>query len=165
MTMIIGKTMIGGNNMVIIIEGPDGTGKSTLAERVSKQTGWPVEHRSKPSSDEEKARMMSEYETIATSNNNVILDRCWYSEMTYGKVMRDQACICEGQMLKLESDLAQNGGAIIIYCPGTDDTFKACQERGEDYITSHEKYKEICAEYENIMNMPHHIPVVRYAYH
>ena len=40
--------------MILIIEGPDGAGKTTLAEQISGQTGWPIEHRSKPETPEEK---------------------------------------------------------------------------------------------------------------
>ena len=150
--------------MIIILEGPDGGGKSTLAQKLSRQTGWPVEHRSKPNSEEEKARMMGEYVQLAKSSRNVILDRCWYSEMVYGRVMRDQAYIDYPQMYELERLLA-NHGAIIIYCTGPKAAlWKRCTSRGEEYITSRDSFNAICDEYDKLMQCPHQVPVVEYTY-
>ena len=73
--------------MILIIEGPDGSGKTTLAEKLSKQTGFPVIHRSQPKTEEEKANMMKGYMETIKSGKNAIFDRCWYSEMAYGPPM------------------------------------------------------------------------------
>ena len=43
--------------MIVIIEGPDGSGKTTLANQLSKQTGYKIIHRVQPKSEEEKAIM------------------------------------------------------------------------------------------------------------
>ena len=40
--------------MIIIIEGPDGSGKTTLANQLSKQAGYKVIHRVQPKTEEEK---------------------------------------------------------------------------------------------------------------
>ena len=150
--------------MIIIIEGPDGSGKTTLAEKFSKQTGYPIEHRSKPKNEEEKALMMGEYLHIAKSSRNIILDRCWYSEMVYGKVMRDKSHIDFVQMYELERALDSHG-AIIIYCTGPKAAlWKRATSRGEDYITSRDDFNAICEEYDKIMECPHYVPVVKYEY-
>jgi thymidylate kinase len=47
--------------MIVIIEGPDGSGKTTLANQLSRQTGYKIIHRTRPKSEEEKAIMMDEY--------------------------------------------------------------------------------------------------------
>lgn len=150
--------------MVLIIEGPDGSGKTTLAEQLSRQTGWPIEHRSKPETPEEKERMMGEYIQLVKSSRNVILDRCWYSEMVYGPVMRDQAYIDYPQMYELERQLAKHG-AVIIYCTGPKAAlWMRATRRGEDYITSRENFNAICDTYDKLMECPHYVPVVRYEY-
>lgn len=150
--------------MFIIVEGPDGSGKTTLANQISAQTGFPVEHRSKPETQEEKDAMMQGYLDLVKSNRNAILDRCWYSEMVYGRVMRDQAYMDYPQMYELERGLAKHG-AILIHCTGQPSVlYKRARLRGEDYITSLDDFKAICNEYNRLMACPHHIPVVRYEY-
>lgn len=150
--------------MIIIIEGPDGSGKTTLAEKLSRQTGYPIIHRTQPKTDEEKKLMMDEYLQAILSGKNMIFDRCWYSEMAYGPVMRDSSVISYPEMYELEEHLTRRG-AIIIYATGPRAAlWQRCQKRGEDYITSRDDFNAICENFDKIMRVPHHIPVVRYEY-
>lgn len=151
--------------MIIIIEGPDGAGKTTLANQLRDQTGYMILHRSQPKNEEDKKRMMDEYLQVIKSNKNVILDRSWYSEMVYGPVMRDDSVITYPQMYDLERALARNG-ALIIYCTAPEQTlWKRCLKRGEDYITKREDFHEICNGFDRLMyGVPHYIPVTTYEY-
>lgn len=148
--------------MIIIIEGPDGSGKSTLAQQISKQTGYKIIHRTQPKSEEEKAIMMGEYLQTIRSGKNMIFDRCWYSEMVYGPVIRDTSVISYPRMYELERQLAK-AGAMIIYCTDTKAAlWSRCQERGEDYITDRNTFDQICNGFDELMSVPHYIPVVTY---
>jgi thymidylate kinase len=150
--------------MILIIEGPDGSGKTTLANKLSKQTGYPVIHRVQPKTEEDKKRMMEEYLHILQSGKNAIFDRCWYSEMAYGPIMRDESVITYPQMYALEDQLAKRGG-LIIYCTDKPDVLWRCAtKRGEDYITDYSTFVAICEAFDEIMNVPHKVPVVRYGY-
>ena len=150
--------------MIIILEGPDGSGKSTLAEKLSKQTGYPVVHRAAPKSEDEKKAMMQMYQQAIAESKDIIFDRCWYSEMVYGPVMRDATCISHEDMYRLELGLCEVG-AILIYCTDALRTmWNRCQKRGEDYISDFETFKAIHEGYEKLMELPHMIPVVRYDY-
>lgn len=150
--------------MMIIIVGPDGSGKSTLAKQLSAQTGYPIQHRSKPKDQAEKDAMMAMYRDLAVTGADVILDRAWYCEMVYGDIMRDKSYISIDQMHELEDLLSNNGGGIIIHC--TDEVTKLwdrCTERGEDYIQDYETLANIKNMYDWLMhNVQHHIPVVKY---
>lgn len=149
--------------MILIIEGPDGSGKSTLAAKLSKQTGYPVVHRSQPKNEEERQQMMQMYLDAVKSSDNVIFDRCWYSEMVYGSVMRDKSYIDDKQMLYLETALAEKG-AMIIHCTDyVEILWRRCSARGEDYIKSIETLASIKDSFDYTMNnLPHIIPVVTY---
>lgn len=150
--------------MIIIIEGPDGSGKTTLAEILSRQTGFPVVHRTQPKSEEEKAKMMDGYVDAIKKGKNIIFDRCWYSEMAYGPIMRDKSVISYPEMYELEQLLTKRG-ALIIYCTDKPETlWYRCSKRGEDYITDYDTFVSICKEFDKIMSVPHRIPVVRYGY-
>jgi thymidylate kinase len=151
--------------MILILEGPDGSGKSTLARKLVEQTGFKFIHRSKPESEEEKRLMLEEYLLIASSGDDIILDRCWYSEIVYGTVMRDESVISLAQMYQLEYELSRHGGAVIIYCTDEPNVlWRRCVNRGEDYITASEDFRAICEKYDEVMNEFHILPVVRYGF-
>lgn len=149
--------------MIIIIEGPDGAGKTTLANYLSKKMGYPIKHRSTPKSQEEKDAMMQSYIDDIASGDSMIWDRCFYSEMVYGPVKRDQSYINVEQMVALEVDL-QRVGALVIYC--TDDVlslWERCLRTGEKYITNVDELSDIVDRYEKLMiDTVHLIPIVRY---
>ena len=148
--------------MIIIIEGPDGSGKTTLANQLSKQTGYKIIHRTRPKTEEEKAIMMDEYLRIIRSGESIIFDRCWYSEMIYGPVMRNASAISYPQMYDLERWLMEVG-AIIIYCTDAKQALWArCQERGEDYIVDKTTFNSICDGYDALFALPHLIPIMTY---
>ncbi len=150
--------------MLIILTGPDGSGKSTLANKLAEQTGFEIEHRTKPKDDAEKLAMMEMYREAIISKRDVILDRAWYCEMVYGDIMRDKSYISIDQMHELEDLVSNNGGGIVIHC--TDETNKLwdrCMERGEGYIQDYETLANIKYMYDWLMHfVPHTIPVVRY---
>ena len=150
--------------MILILAGPDCSGKSTLAKQLSAQTGYPIQHRRKPKNQAEKDAMMAMYRNLAVTGTDVILDRAWYCEMVYGDIMRDKSYINVDQMYELEVLVARNGGGIIIHC--TDETNKLwdrCMERGEEYIQDYETLANIKYMYEWLMHsVPHTLPVVRY---
>lgn len=64
--------------MKIIIEGPDGAGKSTLADAISRKTGFPVVHLTNVEAD----KMDTQFEN-ALALDNVILDRYILSNLAY----------------------------------------------------------------------------------
>jgi thymidylate kinase len=148
--------------MIIILEGIDGSGKTTLAEQLSRQTGYPIIHRSKPETEEDRQQMMKSYIDVCKQHKNAIFDRCWYSELAYGPVMRDKSVMTYPQMYELERLLAKSG-AIIIYCTGSIATlWHRAHHRGEAYIINRSDFNEIYENYKGIMAMPHLIPVVGY---
>ena len=151
--------------MIIILEGPDGAGKTTLANKLRQQTGFMILHRSQPKTEEDKRRMMDEYVQVLKSGKSCILDRCCYSEMVYGPVMRDDSVISYPQMYVLEQILAKHGG-LVIHCTGSlQDLWKRCTTRGEDYIVDKETFTKIYNGYNVLMSqVPHLIPVVTYEY-
>lgn len=150
--------------MIIIIEGPDGSGKTTLAEKLSRQTGYPVVHRSQPKTEEEKKQMLASYLGAIETGKNIIFDRCWYSEMVYGPVMRDESVISYPEMYFIEEKLTKHG-ALIIYCTDKPKTlWRRATKRGEDYITDFDTFEQICLNFDVLMSVPHLVPVVKYDY-
>lgn len=154
--------------MIIILEGPECAGKTTLAKQLLAQMGCSIVHRSQPKTEEEKQFMMNTYVDIIENTERdtmVIFDRCWYSEMVYGKIMRDKSYISLDQMSALE-EMLMHRGALIIHCTSDTSTlWSRCLTRGEDYITDVDTLHEIKCGFDHLMHeVAHLIPVVKYEY-
>lgn len=148
--------------MILLIDGPDGSGKSYLAKHLAEQTGYKLVHMSYPKTEEEKQTMAADYMRELSKGKNLIFDRCWYSELVYGPIMRGGSAISYPAMYSLEKAAAKSG-ALIIYCTGDkEQLWKRCNKRGEDYIVEYDIFVRICAAYDEVMSMPHIIPKVAY---
>jgi thymidylate kinase len=150
--------------MIIIIEGPDGSGKTTLAKKIAEQAGYEYLHNVQPEYDGHDASMVQMYEDLIKSHTNLVLDRAWYSEMAYGPTMRDHSSISYPDMYRLEELVAKKGGMIIHCTDSVNILWKRCQKRGEDYIIHKADFVDIVEAFNEIMSVPHIIPVVKYDY-
>lgn len=137
------------NSNVIIIEGPDGAGKTGYAKFLASITGYQYKHFSNPKSQAEKDNMFKMYAELLTSGEKLIVDRAWYSDMVYGPIFRGEATITQSQCDALEVLLEAIGG-VVIYLTAP---LQVCKERafsrGEDYV-SEDKYDAVWQEYERM---------------
>lgn len=151
--------------MLIILEGPEAAGKSTLAEQLHAQTGYPIIHSDKPKTEQDKLHMLMMYAGFIYADKNVILDRCWYSEMVYGNIMRDKSYVDLEQMYHLEKMILENcSGSILIHCTApVEKLWHRCNVRGEDYVTDIKTLTRIKDGFEYLMHTTAHlIPVTKY---
>lgn len=141
--------------MNIIIEGPDGAGKSYLAKQLAEALNLQIVHFVAPTDNSSQFDM---YRDFLIDARNTILDRAWYSDMVYGPIFRGKAEIRSNAMRELERGAEDT---IIIYCTGPKHAmWLAAQERGETFVKNYAQYKEICRRYDEVMlQLYHEIPV------
>lgn len=150
-----------------IIEGPDGAGKTTLMEKIkAAHKGAVVCHFGKPETDEDAYNYWQVYMQAIKKNADaevVIFDRCWYSDMVYGPVMRGRHEMTVDNMENLELAIKACGGGTIIYCTGkVEELWARCKSRGEEYITTIETLNNLCCAYDEVMKLPKYLPVIYY---
>lgn len=144
--------------MKVIIVGPDGAGKTSLAKYFEKQ-GFKYVKRDKPKNDREKQDMLNMYIMQANLKGDYVYDRFAYCEAVYGPIMRDKSVITDEMLRFLEKDLQD---AIIIHATDTlDNLWNRCQLRGEDYIMDKETLGLIREKYYEVLSKAS-IPVIEY---
>ena len=144
--------------MIIIIEGNDGTGKSTLAENLANSlTGYTIIHRTHLT-DTPKSELAMIYRDLLLKHTNIIFDRAWYSEMAYGPVFRGESCISIEDMYRLEELLHALGG-FVVYCHSENAYERAC-ERGEDYVQNYDQWMRVNMNYNEIFKRTEHKAVI-----
>lgn len=98
--------------MIIVIEGPDASGKSTLAWHLAQTVDGAYVHASAP----ERHPLVEYTSTIETLlPEPVILDRWHIGEMIYGPRYRGKAGLSPHQFHAVEDYLAEHG-ALLVHC-------------------------------------------------
>jgi thymidylate kinase len=105
------------------------------------------------------------YSEFIHSHSDVIVDRCWYSEMVYGPIVRNEHNMTRVEMYELEKLVVSQGGGMVIHCTANiEKLWERFSKRGDDYIENDvEVLRQIKYKYEYLMHkMQHNIPVFRY---
>ncbi len=146
--------------MIIILEGPDGAGKSTAAkllkQTLDEKTGrlHEIIHMSYPKDTDDESGMFKMYATLLETKTDFILDRAWFSELVYGPIIRDHS-VLGGYTYQLLNLIAREKQVVVIYCTGDRDLFwDRCTKRGEHYVTSKEQFDGIYLTYEWMFKSP-----------
>lgn len=113
--------------MPIIIEGPDGAGKSTLAKSLAGALGMNI---LKMTAD--GGQSVPEYlQKLAC--DGVIIDRCWVSEQVYSDLFKRKPRIDNDDAEALTEFCGLAGIPIIVLLPPLDVVISRLNERGDEY--------------------------------
>lgn len=126
--------------MLVIIEGCDKCGKTTLAKHIQDTFGFEYLHCSQPG---EKGAYR-EYIDLLNSigSKNVVIDRFHIGEEVYGPIYRGKSGLSEGQFREIEAEINKKNG-ILIYCYDSDKNIsKRFDEYGETF-SKKQKIKEM----------------------
>ena len=127
--------------MLIIIEGADGTGKTTLVEKL-KSEGYVSVCIPKNTFCIYNVYKQLIYNSTAT---NFVIDRSFITDIVYRLVLDGQPSFNLNEIVCLLS-----GDMKIIYCTN-DNSFNYAKERGENLICKRETHDKICKVYEYVM--------------
>lgn len=137
--------------MPIIIEGPDGAGKSTLAQSLAGALDMNILKMT--ANGGQSAR---EYEQKLACDG-VIIDRCWVSEQVYSDLFGREPRISNSDAEALTEFCGLVGIPIIVLLPPLHVVIGRLNERGDEYadvvcpniVKIYERYQEWAEEHDN----------------
>jgi thymidylate kinase len=158
--------------MILILEGPDGAGKTTLAEALrhrfqDKGMVHIVKHG--PYTGVEPEHLCRIYfrsmSPALTFDDVVIMDRSWLSEPIYGEVYRNGANRIDVERKRMLERVALSRGAVVIHCqPDFETCVEAFEKRiGEEYLDDISQLEAVYNEYESI-GLTTSLPTIHYDY-
>ena len=127
--------------MLVIIEGADGTGKTTLVEKLLSE-GYVSVCIPKNTFCIYNVYKQLIYNSTAT---NFVIDRSFITDVVYRLVLGGQPNF---NLYEISCLLSEN--MKIIYC-ANDNSFNYAKERGENLICKRETHDKICKVYEYVM--------------
>jgi thymidylate kinase len=153
---------------LVIVEGPDGAGKTTLINKLVGRVRWnEVHHHGAYLKQTSIARhyMRSAYRGLTKRNVMVVMDRSWLAEPVYGSVMRrGENRVAPWQRRMLER-VAMGAGAVVVLCrPALETCRRSWAARLErEYPQKIEELMAIHAEYAALAKVDW-APVITYDY-
>jgi hypothetical protein len=132
--------------MIIILDGPDGTGKTTLAQQMCLQLGADYLHLTYRWKEKIFDYHVAAIRYAARRNKPIVIDRWWPSEAVYAKAFRGGSTWpMQGRTL---DRVARKYGAIYVYCLSAGGP--------EEAIANHAKLKDTREEmYDDITDVAH----------
>lgn len=139
--------------MIIVLEGVDLAGKSTLARTLAEMTGLDVLHRGPPA-----RHPLYEYET--TGRWTGICDRWHLGETIYGPILRGESKLDEAGLWHTSAYLRARGALVVLLQPTLETVLRRFDERGDDLI-KREQLARIHAAYNDYIGSHYRDMVVQ----
>lgn len=150
---------IAANYRIIAIEGCDGTGKTTFAERFVTEHGFTVIHSPRTP---EHVELTDRYQQIIMRADRLVLDRSFVSELVYGPLHRGRSRLAWCEAVRLAQFLADHNGAFV-YLTGPEAAIRA-RLLARDGPNSPDlgAIEPLLAGYQRVFDaLAPHVPVIR----
>jgi hypothetical protein len=100
---------------VIVLDGCDGTGKTTIAEAMRAQHDYTVIHSSRTPDGTD---IVGRYRDILARPGRIVLDRSFISELVYGPLFHGRSRLSHPDAVSLAAATASRGG-VLVHLTGT----------------------------------------------
>jgi thymidylate kinase len=139
----------------IVLEGPDGAGKTTLAKSLVETRGYAYHHEGLPPAENMLIYYARQFQVVIDAHERpVIFDRLHLGELVYGEIIRGHNRVGGIRGLRLLELLLQARGAVTILCLPPE---KVCIEnwfarKGQEYVQNRDIFSAIYANYKALQH-------------
>jgi thymidylate kinase len=131
---------------VIVLEGCDGTGKTTLAATLAERHGYVVVHSGRiPDAD----GLAEQYRVVLDMPGKIALDRSFISELVYGPLRDGRSRLTPRQAAELAFVLADRGG-VLVHLTGRPETLAARLRARDGYSPELDRIGTLVRAYRDV---------------
>jgi thymidylate kinase len=95
---------------VVVLEGCDGTGKTSLATTLAAQHGYSMVHSGRTPDDVD---LLARYRSILAIPGKIVLDRSFISELVYGPLQYGRSRLTASDAAQMALLVAARGGVLV----------------------------------------------------
>jgi len=142
---------------LIILEGCDGVGKTTLAEELSARHGYMIVHAARTPDGTD---LFAKYSAVLERPGPLVLDRSFPSELVYGPLDHGRSRLTLVDVLRLAATAADRGG-ILVHLTGQPDVIAARLQVRDGHAPSVQRIRVLTAAYARVVSsLANQIPVI-----
>jgi thymidylate kinase len=133
---------------VVVLEGCDGTGKTTIASALAERHGYAVLHSDRPPGQLDLA---AQYRSILALPGKIALDRSFISELVYGPFKYGQSRLSAPDAAELAFRVADRGG-VLVHLTGSPDVIAARLRARDGYAPALERISALVEAYRDVFD-------------
>ncbi len=133
---------------MIILEGIDGSGKTTIAEEL-KKNGFKSHHFGYD--DSNKSLEQKYLDVLKQDTSRMVMDRSFISELVYGPVLRGCSRLDREQVINLLKQYKKAGAVIVYLKANKEDILARRAEDGKDLEMLKKYYDDLNSKYDTAM--------------
>ncbi len=131
---------------VIVLEGCDGTGKTTFASGLAERHGYAVLHSGRIA---DATDLAERYRSVLGLPGKIALDRSFISELVYGTVREGRSRLTARQTAELAFVLADRGG-VLVHLTGCPQTLAARLRARDGYAPALDRITALVQAYRDV---------------
>lgn len=137
---------------IIVLEGPDGSGKTTLAKHLKENHGYQYHHEGPPPASPEPLVYYGKilYEALQNPDGPVVFDRFAIGEAIYGPLLRNTN-LMPTFALRTINRLMDAYGVKLVFClPGYEAAYKNWKNRKGELFKDNGIFEQVYQRYESL---------------
>lgn len=139
--------------MLIILEGPDGSGKSTLCKSLCENLNFKNVVPPIRTIGNQYNIWYNLIYGLCISDEYYVMDRCFLSELIYRSIKKDfSANISFTDISELLKLFGSNSRLHLVFCENNN-AYNFAMNRGEDYVTNKGQHQDITNAYKFLKNV------------
>lgn len=136
---------------LILFEGPDCAGKTTLIESIKQEQDTYIHNGLYPSQQAAIDAYMAQFDNFEKRDGDwlTLIDRAHWSEEAYGRIIRDTHMLM-GDWNMLEERLNEINALVVLCMPPMNNAVHRWSQRnglGQEFVTKRGQYADIYREY------------------